>query len=140
MLYEVITIEREDAGLEKEWPKFRGFDNDPEAVRAAIKNIARAGFEKNIHVELRNIRITSYNVCYTKLLRILDINMPDMDGFETLEHLNRLHLDIPVLFLTGAGSMDYAVKAINLGAYVITSYSIHYTKLYDLHPTISGST
>jgi len=48
---------------------------------------------------------------------ILDINMPDMNGFETLEALNRKKLGIPVLFLTGAGSMDYAVKAINLGAY-----------------------
>jgi len=48
---------------------------------------------------------------------ILDINMPDMDGFETMDALNELNYDIPVLFLTGAGSMDYAVKAINLGAY-----------------------
>lgn len=48
---------------------------------------------------------------------ILDINMPDMDGFQTISALNNLNLDIPVLFLTGAGSMDYAVKAINLGAY-----------------------
>lgn len=48
---------------------------------------------------------------------ILDINMPDMDGFETMDALNGLNYDIPVLFLTGAGSMDYAVKAINLGAY-----------------------
>jgi putative nucleotidyltransferase with HDIG domain len=48
---------------------------------------------------------------------VLDINMPDMDGFETLERLNRQQFDIPVLFLTGAGSMDYAVRAINLGAY-----------------------
>lgn len=48
---------------------------------------------------------------------ILDINMPDMDGFETINALNDLDYDIPVLFLTGAGSMDYAVKAINLGAY-----------------------
>ncbi|PID72161.1 MAG: cyclic di-GMP phosphodiesterase response regulator [Desulfobulbus propionicus] len=48
---------------------------------------------------------------------ILDINMPGMDGFETLEQLHRLGIDTPVLFLTGAGSMDYAVKAINLGAY-----------------------
>lgn len=48
---------------------------------------------------------------------ILDINMPDMDGFETMRELNGLNHDIPVLFLTGAGSMDYAVKAINLGAY-----------------------
>lgn len=48
---------------------------------------------------------------------VLDINMPDMDGFETLERLNKQQVDIPVLFLTGAGSMDYAVKAIHLGAY-----------------------
>ena len=48
---------------------------------------------------------------------LLDINMPIMDGFETIEALNNLDYDIPVIFLTGAGSMDYAVKAINLGAY-----------------------
>ncbi len=48
---------------------------------------------------------------------ILDINMPGMDGFETLAALNAFAYDIPVLFLTGAGSMDYAMKAINLGAY-----------------------
>jgi len=48
---------------------------------------------------------------------ILDINMPEKDGFETMEKLNELNHNIPVLFLTGAGSMDYAVKAINLGAY-----------------------
>ena len=48
---------------------------------------------------------------------ILDINMPGMDGFATIAELNKKDFDIPVLFLTGAGSMDYAVKAINLGAY-----------------------
>ena len=48
---------------------------------------------------------------------ILDINMPGMDGFDTINALNKLDYNIPVLFLTGAGSMDYAVKAINLGAY-----------------------
>lgn len=48
---------------------------------------------------------------------VLDINMPDMDGFATMNKLNELNYDIPVLFLTGAGTMDYAVKAIHLGAY-----------------------
>jgi len=50
-------------------------------------------------------------------LIILDINMPGLDGFETLKLLNEKELGIPVIFLTGAGSMEYAVKAINLGAY-----------------------
>ncbi|MBA3004242.1 MAG: response regulator [Desulfurivibrio sp.] len=50
-------------------------------------------------------------------LIILDINMPGMDGFETLKLINDRNYGIPVIFLTGAGSMEYAVKAINLGAY-----------------------
>ena len=48
---------------------------------------------------------------------ILDINMPGINGFQTLEFLNQKEFDIPVLFLTGGGSMDYAIKALNLGAY-----------------------
>ncbi|MDR3089980.1 MAG: response regulator [Desulfobulbaceae bacterium] len=50
-------------------------------------------------------------------LIILDINMPRMDGYETISALNDLHLDIPVLFLTGGGSMQQVMKAMNLGAY-----------------------
>lgn len=48
---------------------------------------------------------------------ILDINMKDMGGFETIKVLNSRELEIPVLFLTGAGSMEYVVRAINLGGY-----------------------
>ncbi|MGL1932143.1 MAG: response regulator [Desulfotalea sp.] len=48
---------------------------------------------------------------------ILDINMPGMDGFATMERITELKYNIPVLFLTGAGSMEYAVKAINIGGY-----------------------
>ncbi len=61
--------------------------------------------------EVINIVDDNFNVI------ILDINMPGMDGFETIKELNALNYDIPVLFLTGAGSMDYVMKAINLGAY-----------------------
>lgn len=58
-----------------------------------------------------NIVDDSYDVI------ILDINMQDMGGFETIKVLNARQSDIPVLFLTGAGSMDYVVQAINLGGY-----------------------
>lgn len=48
---------------------------------------------------------------------ILDINMVDMGGFETIKVLNARQYNIPVLFLTGIGSMEYVVQAINLGGY-----------------------
>lgn len=63
---------------------------------------------------------------------ILDINMPDMDGFETIAKLNERHLDIPVLFFTGAGSMDYAIRAINLGAYDFLSKPIEDLDMFDV--------
>ncbi|MBU0664467.1 MAG: response regulator [Proteobacteria bacterium] len=61
--------------------------------------------------ELIEIVDDSYDVI------ILDINMPDMGGFETIKVLNSRQYDIPVLFLTGAGSMEYVMQAINLGGY-----------------------
>ena len=63
---------------------------------------------------------------------ILDINMPRMDGFATIEALNKLQLEIPVLFLTGAGSMDYAVRAINLGAYDFINKPIKDLDLFNV--------
>lgn len=64
---------------------------------------------------------------------LLDINMPGMDGFETIAAMAKLELDIPVIFLTGAGSMDYAVKAINLGAYDFLTKPIEDRSLLTVH-------
>lgn len=63
---------------------------------------------------------------------ILDINMPGMNGFETIQAINTRELDIPVLFLTGAGSMEYAVKAIHLGAYDFIAKPIEDIDLFEV--------
>ncbi len=63
---------------------------------------------------------------------LLDIDMPKMDGFDTIAALNTFDYDIPVLFLTGAGSMDYAVKAINLGAYDFLTKPIEDLDLFNV--------
>ena len=62
-------------------------------------------------------RITSYNVCYTKLLR-MGIFAGSGVGKSTLLGMiaKEVKADINVIALVG----------------VITSYSIHYTKLYEL--------
>jgi len=63
---------------------------------------------------------------------ILDINMPGMNGFETIQALNKRGLEIPVLFLTGAGTMEYAVKAISLGAYDFIAKPIDDIDLFEV--------
>lgn len=47
---------------------------------------------------------------------LLDISMPDMGGIELLETLNTLGNTTPVIFLTGAGTVENAVKALKAGA------------------------
>lgn len=47
---------------------------------------------------------------------LLDIYMPEMDGFEALQIIRKYRPDIPVLMLTGSDDTATAVKAIKEGA------------------------
>ncbi len=50
-------------------------------------------------------------------LIFLDLQMPKMDGMETLERLSRKHPEIIVIILTAYGSIERAVQAVKMGAY-----------------------
>ena len=51
-------------------------------------------------------------------LILLDIAMPEMDGYTTLEKMKSIPncQDIPVIFLTGFAESDYEVKGLKAGA------------------------
>ena len=46
-----------------------------------------------------------------------DVSMPQMDGLEFLSNLKKRGVDTPVVVMTGVGTMDTAIKAIQQGAY-----------------------
>jgi two-component system nitrogen regulation response regulator NtrX len=48
---------------------------------------------------------------------ILDLEMPEVDGFEVLRTIKKRKITIPVIVYTGTGDYDRCVKAIKLGAY-----------------------
>ncbi len=50
-------------------------------------------------------------------LIFLDIWLPDRDGIELLEDLKNQFRDIPVVIISGHGTIEQAVKATKLGAY-----------------------
>jgi DNA-binding NarL/FixJ family response regulator len=54
---------------------------------------------------------------------VLDVTMPELDGFETLEHLRRDSPETRVVFLTMHGDDEFVAAAINGGAlgYVVKS-------------------
>jgi len=50
-------------------------------------------------------------------LVFLDLVMPDMDGFQVMDYINRQHPDTMVIIITGYASMESALKALRNGAY-----------------------
>lgn len=50
-------------------------------------------------------------------LVILDIWLPDIDGITVLERIREIHPDLPVLIISGHGTIETAVKAVKLGAF-----------------------
>lgn len=59
-------------------------------------------------------------------LILLDIDMPQIDGYETLEEIRKINGcdSIPVIFLTGFSEMDYEIKGLKAGAvdYIIKPF------------------
>jgi len=47
---------------------------------------------------------------------LLDINMPEMNGYEFYEELKRYASDVPVIFITAYSDMDHVEKAFEIGA------------------------
>ena len=62
----------------------------------------------------------------TYSLILLDINMPDMNGFEVLSHLRDREIDSPIIFITAQNTVSNAIDSIQLGAYD------YLTKPFDL--------
>ena len=50
-------------------------------------------------------------------LVLLDIKMPGMDGLEVLSHIHEEQPELPVVIISGHGTIQTAVEATRLGAY-----------------------
>jgi two-component system, NtrC family, nitrogen regulation response regulator NtrX len=50
-------------------------------------------------------------------IALLDIAMPDMDGIATLQTIRELKPELPVIMVTGHGTIETAVKTTKMGAY-----------------------
>ncbi len=77
-------------------------------------------------LELRGYRASSANCAETALalilaspphVVILDIQMPDLNGLETLETIKEIHPEIEVILLTGYGSINSGIQGIVQGAF-----------------------
>lgn len=65
-------------------------------------------------------------------LVLLDVWMPGMDGIETLQRLKQLRDDIPVVIMSGHGTIDTAVKCTKLGAFDFLEKPLSIEKLLPM--------
>ncbi len=59
---------------------------------------------------LRLAQKNQYDLC------LCDIMLPDMDGFQFLEKLQELNIDLSVIMTTGFATIENAVKSLDMGA------------------------
>lgn len=117
-----------DVGLET-IPKILVADDD-ELVCSTVRTILETFGYRVVTTRDGQELLDTIDISFDAVL--IDINMPDMDGFETIERLNGLDLGIPVLLLTGSESMDDAVKAINLGVHDFLSKPIEDLDIFNV--------
>ena len=90
-------------------------DDEPN-IRKTMEMIHRgAGWETDSaesgEAGLAQIRSDDYDLVY------LDMSMPGMSGIDTLKAIKLLRPALPVVILTGQGTIELAVEAIKLGAF-----------------------
>lgn len=88
-------------------------DDDSEVRAATSFMLRQQGYETQIYADgpefLNQRRLDRGCV-------LLDLHMPEMDGFEVLARLARRDVDLPVIILTGHGDIPLAVRAMKRGA------------------------
>lgn len=78
------------------------------------QGLGEAGFR----VELARTGIDGFHLAVTEAfdLAILDVMLPDIDGFRILDSMRSRAIDIPVLFLTAKDQIEDRVKGLESGA------------------------
>jgi DNA-binding NtrC family response regulator len=89
--------------------------DDDLSVREAVENLIRsAGLSGKTFSSAQELLASLSNELPSCL--VLDIQLPDMNGFELQHELARKDIQIPTIFLTGHGDIPMSVRAIKAGA------------------------
>jgi len=89
-------------------------DDDPNIRELVLALLQKNGFETCAATDGRNAlqKVTDDNPD----MAIIDLMMPNMDGFELCRHLRHYYENMPVLMLTARGDLASKVKGFGLGA------------------------
>lgn len=89
-------------------------DDDSYFVRAACIHLKRCGF-KNIHSATNGIEGISLTEELNPEIVLLDVELPEINGFEVLQQFHRQKLDPKVILMTGHDSGEVGMLGARLG-------------------------
>lgn len=125
-----MAIERRDIAVANRCPGMRMNALPPEPIAACVHLVVdEAAVRDALGFLLRThgLRVSTYAsgedlLCawHAEALHgciVLDVRMEPMSGLQVHDELIRLHVDLPVLFLTGHGDVPMAVEALHKGAF-----------------------
>ena len=99
--------------------------DDEENIRWILQtSLGRAGFEVDCAPNGRDAVRKALERNYSLIL--LDINMPDLGGFEVMTRVRNGGVDSPIIFITAHNTVSNAIDSMQLGAYD------YITKPFDL--------
>jgi two-component system response regulator FixJ len=89
-------------------------DDDP-AIRELVEfQLLAAGYLVRTYASAHDFLKSDFKPCSGCVLT--DVRMPDMDGLELQEELNRRGIGLPVVIMTAIGNVPIAVRAMRAGA------------------------
>ncbi|MBU0944234.1 MAG: sigma-54 dependent transcriptional regulator [Proteobacteria bacterium] len=92
-------------------------DDEEGMCKYLAKMLGSWGYQVATYVSpLKMLRALSESETSGDLL-LLDIKMPELDGIETLRRVKELQPEMPVIMMSGHGTIELAVEAMKLGAY-----------------------
>lgn len=91
------------------------FDDEASMGRILVKSLGLEGFEAKAFTNPLEGFEALDKVQPDVLLT--DMRMPDMDGMQVLERMSKHYPDVPVLVITGFGTIEGAVDAMQAGAF-----------------------
>jgi len=88
-------------------------DDEPGITLLCMRLLKRAGYDVAVFTEAS----PAYDHLQTHQVDLLlvDIRMPDTDGFEVINYAKQLQPDISVLVMTGFGTVETAIQALRQG-------------------------
>jgi len=88
-------------------------DDEPGIALLCNRLLTRAGFHVSTLTDSR--LAVDFLLNNTVDLLLVDIRMPDVDGFEVIAHAQRIQPDMAVLVMTGYGTVETAIRALRQG-------------------------